>query len=285
VPRSFGLSILLHIALIILLAVGIPVLFPRDTELAPNVVSVEIVPVREFTNLKPSQKPISMEDKPKPKSEKPVPKTMKEQSVPEVKKDLLPMPDAPKPPEKKPEEKPKDEPKPKDQVKPKDKQPDKKPEEKKKPDEEDEFAALLSKLKQESSESDKKEKPKPDDKSKDKNLTQSEDYNPSLPLSMSEKDAIRSQFRRCWKMPAGARNDYNLAVRVRVIFNEDGSVQEVGLVSDQVSRYQSDTFFRMAADNAIRAVELCSPLKNLPVEKYDSWRDVEFNFDPKDMLY
>ncbi len=51
-----------------------------------------------------------------------------------------------------------------------------------------------------------------------------------------------------------------------------------------MSRYNSDSFFRAAADSALRAVHECSPLKNLPPEKYDTWHYMELNFDPKDML-
>ena len=36
--------------------------------------------------------------------------------------------------------------------------------------------------------------------------------------------------------------------------------------------------------SAVRAVHKCSPLKNLPPEKYGSWREMEINFDPKEML-
>ena len=44
-------------------------------------------------------------------------------------------------------------------------------------------------------------------------------------------------------------------------------------------------FFRAAADSARRAVQECSPLKNLSPEKYQTWRDMEMTFNPKDMLF
>ncbi|MCI5049310.1 MAG: hypothetical protein MRY32_03140 [Rickettsiales bacterium] len=261
-------------------------LFPRSPEPEPVALSVEIVPIKEFTNLQKSTKPLGKKKSSKLKNQKPVPKTKKEASKPEPKPDTVPMPEPPKedkiakPEKKKPKpEEPKPTPK---KVATTPDKPKPKKEKKKPKKEEDDFAALLSKLEQETvSEDDAPE----DDKADDSNTSQSDEYNSTIPLSMSEKDAIRNQFKRCWRLPAGAAGDYELAVRVRVLFNADGTAREVGLVRDQVSRYQSDSFFRAAADSAIRAVQLCSPLKDMPMEKYDSWKDIEFNFDPMEMLY
>ena len=46
---------------------------------------------------------------------------------------------------------------------------------------------------------------------------------------------------------------------------------------------RSDAFFRSAAESALRAVLRCSPLR-LPREKYDTWKNSTFTFDPRDML-
>lgn len=283
-PRGFGLSILLHVGLFLVLAFGMPVLFPKDKTIAPLALSVEIVPIGEFTNLMQSKKPLSEAAKTKLTTEKAVPPTKKEakkvEPTPEPKPDDKPVPsDAIAPPDKK-EEKQKEEEKEKKKKEPVKQKPKDNPKEKKQEDDDD-FAALLSKLKQESKKEDNDAPVK--DTAADSNTSRSDNYNPALPLSMTEKDAVRNQFIKCWRMPAGAKNDYDLAVKVRVLLNPDGSVREVGLVPSQVSRYQSDTFFRAAADSAIRAVHACSPLQNLPAEKYDAWRDMELNFDPMEL--
>ena len=111
-----------------------------------------------------------------------------------------------------------------------------------------------------------------------------DDYNPSLPLAMSEIDAIRQQFMQCWNVPAGAKNAHDLAVTLSVHLNSDGSVLGVELAEGR-PRYYTDTFFRAAADSAMRAVNRCSPLKNLPTDKYETWKLLELTFDPRDMLY
>jgi len=50
-------------------------------------------------------------------------------------------------------------------------------------------------------------------------------------------------------------------------------------------RMSTDSFFRAAAESAMRAVlnPRCNPLK-LPREKYDVWKSFILNFNPKEML-
>ncbi|MFZ5789730.1 MAG: hypothetical protein ACOY3L_03425 [Pseudomonadota bacterium] len=102
------------------------------------------------------------------------------------------------------------------------------------------------------------------------------------PLTMSEIDAIRQQLEHCWNVPAGARDAENLAVQIRVMFNPDGSVARAEILD--TGRMASDPFYRAAAESAYRAVQLCSPLQQMPVKKYNTWKFVTLNFDPKEML-
>jgi hypothetical protein len=279
--RSLTYSIVLHLGLVMIAAFGLPALLPERAEPTPLVMSVELLPVSEITNIKPSDKPIQEEKSaPTPKTTKPVTPSMKDKP-----KEPAP-PEPKKPEEKKPEEKhfdpmEKAEPLPSDKAKPVEKPTeDEKP--KPKPKDED-FAALLNKLKQEA-------KTAPAKTAKDTTNTEANKsksdapYDDSMPLSISEKDLIRSQFLVCWTMPAGAKDAHTLAARIRIELQPDGTVQSAALVSDQMGRYNSEPFFRAAADSALRAVHRCSPIKNLPPDKYNSWRSMELNFDPQDML-
>lgn len=102
-------------------------------------------------------------------------------------------------------------------------------------------------------------------------------------MSISEQDALRAQLERCWHVPIGARDAENLVVAVRLVVNPDRTVREARIV-DQ-SRYNRDSFFRAAADSALRAVRnpKCSPLA-VPPDKYEQWRVVTVTFDPKGMF-
>ncbi len=103
-------------------------------------------------------------------------------------------------------------------------------------------------------------------------------------LTTSQIDTIRSQFEKCWNVPAGARDAKNLRVEIRVAVNPDGTVQSARII-DSEGKYGTDTFWRAAADSALRAVNnpQCSKL-DVPADKYDVWKNLDLFFDPKDML-
>ncbi len=279
--RSLKISVALHVLLALVAFVGLPALLPEREEPMPLVMSVELLPISDISNVKPSDTKIQKEQHaPTPPMPKPVPPSVTEKPK-EVKPEPKPEPKAAAPEEPAPVEEthfdPNEgkEPKPKAPPKPEEAQPAN--------SKSDDFAALLSKLQQEAPV--KPSKDAKDSTNTAENKTKSEAaYDASLPLSISERDAIRSQFVQCWRVPAGAKAGESLAVRVHIELQEDGTVKTAEITSDQKDRYRSDTFFRAAADSALRAVHKCSPLQNLPRDKYGSWREMELNFDPKDML-
>jgi len=259
--RGISYSAILHGGLLLLLIFGLPDFLHRRMEAEPMAISVDILPISEMSNVKPQEKTPEKEiKKPEEKKEtekKATPVAAKEESRPEA----VPLPVSAK-----------------DVVKP-----EKKPEKTKPKKKEESLESILKSVKETAKAEESK---KPSDSKAEPNTHQavSQNYNPDVPLSMSEKDAIRNQFQKCWDVPAGARDAYNLVVTLHIEVNEDGSVTKVELVHDE-SRYNSDTFFRAAADSAIRAVNRCSPLKSLPADKYGGWRSMELTFDPKEMLY
>lgn len=104
----------------------------------------------------------------------------------------------------------------------------------------------------------------------------------SVPMTMSEIDAIRYQIQQCWSIPAGARDAENLVVRIKVFLNSDGSLSKAPEIVG--GNGASDPFYRTAAESARRAILKCSPLKNLPAAKYARWREITLTFNPRDML-
>jgi type IV secretory pathway VirB10-like protein len=255
--RSFAFSALLHALLLLMSIFGLPLLAsPPPVE--PAAITVELLPITGITNVKPSEEPPAPEEKPAPEKEqsKPSPPVKTEKETP------------PPPPAEKPAEKP--------EVK----KPEPKKEEKK-PKEEDLEAVLKAVRETAQKKKDEKKDDKKDGGSKNKSI--SNKYDPSMPLSLSEMDAIMGQIAKCWNVPAGAKNAQDLIIVVYAEFNVDGSYVKVELAQDQ-RRYGSDTFFRAAADAAIRAVKQCSPLTGLPADKFQKWRALELHFDPRFML-
>jgi colicin import membrane protein len=99
-------------------------------------------------------------------------------------------------------------------------------------------------------------------------------------LSQNEIDALRARIQECWNPPAGAADARDLAVLVRIQFNPDGSLAgEPRLITRVSAGYQ-----QIAAESAIRAVRRCAPYTFMPAAKYESWKDVEVNFDPRDLF-
>lgn len=113
--------------------------------------------------------------------------------------------------------------------------------------------------------------------------TEERQYNNAVPLSLSEADALRSQLARCWSIPAGAKDAEDLVVRIKVAVNPDRTVASAQIVDQQ--RMAQDAFYRAAAESALRAVldPMCSPLR-LPPAKYDTWKQMNLEFSPKEML-
>lgn len=261
--KGISYSAALHTLMLALVIWGLPELFDRNPPEEPSAISVEVLPISAISNVKPSEKQAPEEKKEPPK----------EQAKPSPPVNTAEPPPPPPPP--------KEEKKDTEKKKPDAKKEDKKQPKPKKPKEEDLTAVLKAVEKTAQQEKAKDTKDKSDSGSK----SVSNQYDPTLPLTISEKDAIRSQIAKCWVVPAGAKDAYNLVVLLRVEVESTGQVRSVELASASKSRYNSDTFFRAAADSAIRAVHKCSPLQNLPPEKYSTWRDMELTFDPKEMLY
>jgi hypothetical protein len=100
-------------------------------------------------------------------------------------------------------------------------------------------------------------------------------------LTASELDLVREQIARCWNINAGARDAKDLVVEIRASVQPDGTVTQATIV-DQGR--MNDPVWRAAAESARRAFfnPQCTPLK-LPPDKYDTWKDLDVDFSPKDI--
>jgi hypothetical protein len=105
-------------------------------------------------------------------------------------------------------------------------------------------------------------------------------------MTASELDALRQalmqQLTPCWIVPAGARDAKDLSVQIRAAVNPDGTVRQAVILNQG---RMADPLFRAAAESAKRTFfdPQCTPLR-LPKEKYEVWKDLVVNFDPKDLL-
>jgi len=249
-----------HTAVIIVAIIGLPFVTTHEISLPPPMM-VELVTIAKKTQTieqaKPKPPKIKKKPpKPKPPVEKPKPPKVEKPPKPKVSSGVKPKPEPKKDPVP-PIEKPKD-------VKVK-------PEPKKEPKEEEiDFTSVLKNLALEEDE------PETSD-------TKSSFAPLGMSITMSEQDAFRRQFEKCWSVPIGARDIETMSVEIRMDINPDRTLRQA-VILDQ-SRYNRDSFFRAFADSALRAVNhpACSPFE-LPPAKYDTWKRTIVNFNPKDMF-
>ena len=277
-------SVLGHLIVLFLIIFGIPFV-AKNPEVLYEPVPVEIISSSDLDSQKDPVEPAEAKPEPPPIVEKaptmveeqpPKPEPVKEPVIEEVK----PEPSVPPPPIETPES----------EV----------------AEEEPEQPIILPTRKPKPPEPKKVEKPKEEIKPKNdmnallKNLAESEpaptvqaaaETEQPTPkegisagrLSYGEIDSVRAQLNSCWNFPAGAKYAENLVVQLNLVMNTDRTVRSAKVV-DQ-SKYNRDPAFRAAADAAMRAVRnpRCDPLK-LPPAKYNEWKTITLNFDPRGVL-
>jgi len=286
-------SLFLHGLFVIILSKGF--FFPSHIEkIVETPIMVEFVVNDVPTSTKKKlEKPLEikepepLEDKPQPAPkalEQPKPAIEKTEKAEESKSidmeriETKPVQETPQPPveplvEPEPEKKPELlplKPIPEKQVQKKP-EPKKEPEKPKEKDTEPEFTSVLKNLADTQPVNTTLDGPK---------LTQS----PTIDrVTTGELNAFQKQLSRCWNILPGANNADMMAVNLTINVNQDRTVRDVQITDK--ARYQSDPVFRAAADSAIRAIRHpdCTPL-NLPLYKYDQWKTITLNFDPKTMF-
>ena len=238
--------------------------------------SVDILPISTKSNIENKTKELKKDEKQKQENEELEKKSAiepQEEAKPEIQK---------KEKDQKIEEKIINEPKLSDKKadsQPKKEEKQQKPVEKKKkakPKDED-FDSLLKTL-------EKKSKQKIDDKTKTgAKETSKGQYNEKQQLSISLEDDIRRQIEKCWTPPSGGLDAGKLNILLGISLLEDGTVTNVKVL--ETSSAGNSQILAAATEAAVRAVKKCSPLQNLPIAQYESWKELEFFFDPSQMVY
>lgn len=102
-------------------------------------------------------------------------------------------------------------------------------------------------------------------------------------ISASELAILAQRIRQCvqskWNLLAGGESAQHTIVKIRLRFNPDGTLSGPPMIMNP----QSTPYFLAVSDSAVRAAQACEPY-SLPPEKYDLWKDIVLNFDPRDMF-
>ena len=287
--RSIIISSVLHAALIFITAMSLPFLAKKPLDIPP-IVSVELIQIAEKTNipfapkakkiiekkkkkkLKEKEKKLVSEQAPPKKVKKTKTKTVvsvdKNEKIDNKSSEAIPLPEKTvKKIETKKESK---------------QNPEKLDEEVKQVSEFekkefvdlDNIAKLIDKAKEDSADVIKKN----DD------ITQDQDRNiVTSGLTLSEEDALKAQIFGCWSIPLGLPYNENLLVRIKLMLEPDGSVAKTEILDHARMNKPGQSFYKVLAESALRAVKLCQPLR-VPTTGYERWKELQLNFDAREML-
>lgn len=114
-----------------------------------------------------------------------------------------------------------------------------------------------------------------------KTSSDSDNYDPSIPLSISERNEIRRQIENQWIPPIGSRGLRDMKVNLKVQLSQDGVVKTVRILNSKAQL--SNRTFRALAESGQRAAWKASPIKNLPKNKYHTWKIINLNFDASNL--
>ena len=265
--RNVFISFGLHTLLVIITAMSLPFLSKQPIDLPP-IVSVELIQITDKTNIPFAPKAKKTIEKVKEKEKKLVSEQAPPKIVKKEKPDAIPLPD-----EKIEEVK---------KIKDEKQNPEKVENEVKQVSEFEKkdlfdpsnIAALIDKSKVESAETTKK---------LDK-ITQDQDKNVDFSgLSLSEEDALKAQIFGCWSIPLGLPYNENLLVRIRLQLKPDGSIIRSEILDHARMNKPGQGFYKVLAESALRAIKLCQPLR-VPTSGYERWKDLQLNFDAREML-
>lgn len=113
-------------------------------------------------------------------------------------------------------------------------------------------------------------------------------YDDTLPLSITDKDNIKSQIERKFVNPVII--DFKpgeLVIKIKLEMAIDGAVNNVLVL--KTSRYHKHHagIYNTLKESLIRASHMASPLINLPKEKYGGyrgWKEIELTFDAHSLM-
>ena len=264
--KSILLSSAFHALIIILTIVTLPYVAKKPLDLPP-LISVELIQISEKTNIPFAPKAKKIIEKIKEEEKKLVSEQAPPKKVKKIKPEAIPMPD---------------------QKVEKIKQVDDKqnPEvedtkvkqvsefEKKEIFDPTNIAALIDKSKENLAETDVKSN----------KITQSQDKSlNNVGLTLSEEDALKAQIFGCWSIPLGLPYNENLMVRIKLKLEPDGTIIDSEILDHARMNKPGQNFYKVLAESALRAIQLCQPLR-VPSTGYERWKDLQLNFDAREML-
>jgi hypothetical protein len=96
----------------------------------------------------------------------------------------------------------------------------------------------------------------------------------------SQIDALRARLMTLWSPPVGVQDPNELIVKVSIKLRPDG---RLACAAGRPRQWAHCRRYGLSCDSAVRAVLTGQPFDMLKPEHYESWKELELTFDPKDM--
>ena len=97
----------------------------------------------------------------------------------------------------------------------------------------------------------------------------------NLNLSAREKFNLKTQFKRCY-LWASKESNYKNKIKIKFTIN----ISSYGLIESNIAKitdkdkYKQNLDYKKSIDNAARTIQLCNPIRNLPQNKFDIFRNI-----------
>jgi outer membrane biosynthesis protein TonB len=99
-------------------------------------------------------------------------------------------------------------------------------------------------------------------------------------LSASETDLFKRRLRDCWDVPVALRDIDQVTVPIIIRFKIDGTLAS----PPEPENKSRDPKIQALTESAVRAVIRCQPYTMFSRSKYEAWKEIAVNFNPKDLF-
>jgi len=102
----------------------------------------------------------------------------------------------------------------------------------------------------------------------------------SINLLGRERNNFIFQIKRCYKKAieeSGKTSKLPIKISVNLDIKGKINLSSIAILNqNDFKNHQSD--LKIASKNSLRTLEICSPIRNLPVDKFEIWQEIELTF-------
>lgn len=97
-------------------------------------------------------------------------------------------------------------------------------------------------------------------------------------LTVSVVDALRVAMTRCWTIDTKHPGIDGIRAVAHLTMRQNGTVSDIWFESE--SRAETDAAFAYVLETVRSAINVCQPLRMLPIAEYDKWKKIQLTFYP-----